>query len=191
MPGAFLGWRDGATLRYDNHASRRTAVHADAASDCWRPRDTPRPPPRSGGGAGTSWRPAALLVQPQPASRAASWWTASRLRGQRSPGPVAAYLAEQSRTQANSRIRRPFPPKPPTLDPPRPRREPPGTRSAIDRMCHPRHKESVHGRPSNPSPPDTIGAQGGAPKRGRLRAITRFWEPPHGRRQSEIRARAA
>ena len=43
----------------------------------------------------------------------------------------------------------------------------------------------------NPSPPDTIGAQGGAPKRGRLHAITRFWEPPHGRRQSEIRARAA
>ena len=37
MPGAFLGWGDGATLRYDNHASRRTAVHADAASDCWRP----------------------------------------------------------------------------------------------------------------------------------------------------------
>ena len=154
-------------------------------------RDTPRPPPRSGGGAGTSWRPAALLVQPQPASRAASWWTASRRRGQRSPGPVAAYLAEQSRTQATNRIRRPFPPKPPTLDPPRPRRERPGTRSAIDRMCHPRHKESVHGRPSNPSPPDTIGAQGGAPKRGRLRAITRFWEPPHGRRQSEIRARSA
>ena len=131
MPGAFLGWRDGATLRYDNHASRRTAVHADAASDCWRPARYASQPPRSGGGAGTSWRPAALLVQPQPASRAASWWTASRLRGQRSPGPVAAYLAEQSRTQANSRIRRPFPPKPPTLDPPRPRREPPGTP-----VCH-------------------------------------------------------
>ena len=31
MPGAFLGWRDGATLRYDNHASRRTAARSHGA----------------------------------------------------------------------------------------------------------------------------------------------------------------
>ena len=104
MPGAFLGWRDGATLRYDNHASRRTAVHADAASDCWRPRDTPRQPPRSGGGAGTSWRPAALLVQPQPASRAASWWTASRAAERRRVPHVtcARYAADSSNAAVNT-----------------------------------------------------------------------------------------
>ena len=40
----------------------------------------------------------------------------------------------------------------------------------------------------NPSPPDTLGAQGGAQAR-RLVLSLDFWEPPHGRR--EIRARAA